>query len=111
MGRTVPAFRLAAEMERTKWKQFRSLLDKKDRKMFDEMFDYVKLYNSACMMACKPLVIHSVLMSIIFQHYKQLKSLEEGHRVGFAPEPSTLDNWAENLDNGEMSSGKINSFI
>jgi hypothetical protein len=46
MGKTVPSFTIAPEIERTKWKQFRSLLDKKDRKMFDEMFDYVKLHNT-----------------------------------------------------------------
>ncbi|MGB8153307.1 MAG: hypothetical protein WCF97_05260 [Nitrososphaeraceae archaeon] len=28
--------------ERTEWKRFRSVLDKKDRKMFDEMLNYVK---------------------------------------------------------------------
>ena len=50
MGRTVPSFRMAAEMERTKWMQFRSYLDKKDRKMFDKMYDYVKLNNAASAM-------------------------------------------------------------
>ena len=72
VGRTVPSFRIAAEIERTKWKQFRSYLDKKDRKTFDQMYDCVKLHNTACMMACRPVVIHAVLMSIIFEHYKQL---------------------------------------
>jgi hypothetical protein len=47
VGRTVPSFRIAAEIERTKWKQFRSYLDKKDRKMFDQMYDCVKLHNTA----------------------------------------------------------------
>jgi hypothetical protein len=37
----------------------RSFLDKKDRKMFDQMYDCVKLHNSACMMACRP--VHAVL--------------------------------------------------
>ena len=50
VGRTVPSFRLAAEIERTKWTQFRSCLDKKDRKMFDQMYDYVKLNNAAAAM-------------------------------------------------------------
>jgi len=54
MGRTIPSFRIAAEIERTKWKQFRSLLAKKDRKMFDEMFDYVKLHNTTCMLCSRP---------------------------------------------------------
>jgi hypothetical protein len=40
MGRTVPSYRIAAEMERNKWKIFRQGLDKKDRKMFDQMFSY-----------------------------------------------------------------------
>jgi hypothetical protein len=37
------SFRIAAEIERTKWKQFRSYLDKKVRKMFDQMYDCDKL--------------------------------------------------------------------
>ena len=89
MGRIVSAFRLAAEIERTKWRQFRSLLDKKDRKMFDQMYDCVKLHNSACMMACRPVLIHAVLISIIFEHYKQLKELEGKLNYNDA----NLDNW------------------
>ena len=77
VGRTVPSFRLAAEIERTKWKQFRSYLDRKDRKMFDQMYDCVKLHNAPCSNACRPIVIHAVLMSIIFEHYKQLTKLSE----------------------------------
>ena len=75
VGRTVPSFRIAAEIERTKWKQFRTYLDKKDRKDFDQMYDYFKLHSAACSNACRPVVVHSVLMSIIFQHYKQLTSI------------------------------------
>ncbi len=102
MGRTVPSFRIAAEIERTKWKQFRSLLDKKDRKMFDQMFDIVKLYNTACMMAVKPVIVHAVLMSIIFHHYKQLRNMVDdlknkddklASNVTF-----TLDRWTDNTD-------------
>jgi len=58
---------IVAEMERTKWRQFRSYLDKKDVKVFDQMYDYFKLHNAACSNACRPVVIHSVLMSIIFE--------------------------------------------
>lgn len=70
MGRTIPSFRVAAETERTKWRPFRMLLNKKDRKMFDEMLSYARLYNSACMMVARPVVFHAVLMSIVFEHYK-----------------------------------------
>jgi hypothetical protein len=95
VGRTVPSFRIAAEIERTKWKQFRSLLDKKDRKEFDEMYDCVKLHNAACSNACRPVVIHAVLMSIIFEHYKQLTKLMEQIKVKDEAMSSTLDVWTQ----------------
>ncbi|MGC2431993.1 MAG: hypothetical protein WA393_13225 [Nitrososphaeraceae archaeon] len=91
MDRTVPSFRLAAEIERTKWKQFRSYLGKKDRKMFDQMYDYVKLNNAACSNACRPVVIHPVLMSIIFEHYKQLTKLTE--QANNATKSNSFDLW------------------
>jgi hypothetical protein len=37
MGRTIPSFRIASEIEILKWRPFRILLDKQDRKIFDEM--------------------------------------------------------------------------
>ena len=62
-------------MERWKWKSFRQALDKKDRKIFDEMFSYSRLYNSAGSSACRPVLIHPILMSIIFEQYKQLRKI------------------------------------
>ena len=75
MGRTIPSYRIASEMERWKWRPFRKLLDTQDRKIFDEMFSYSRLYNAAGTMACKPILIHVILMSIIFEQYKQLRKL------------------------------------
>jgi len=75
MGRTIPSFRIASEMERWKWRPFRHVLDKKDRKTFDEMISYSRLYNAAGTMACRPILSHVILISIIFQHYKLLTKL------------------------------------
>jgi hypothetical protein len=75
MGRTIPSYRIASEIEIMKWRPFRRLLGKKDRKVFDEMFFYSRLYNSAGSMACRPVLIHVIVMSIIFEHYKQLRKL------------------------------------
>lgn len=83
MGRTIPSYRLATEIEKSKWKIFRQQLDRKDRKIFDEMFSYSRLYNSAGSNACSPMLIHPVLMSIIFEHYKQLKRLDNHKEVNF----------------------------
>jgi hypothetical protein len=76
MGRTVPSYRIAAEWERGKWKSFREQLDKSERKVFDEMISYSRLYNTAGVGACKPVLLHPILMSIIFEHYKQLRKIE-----------------------------------
>ena len=98
MGRTVPSFRIAAEIERTEWKQFRSYLDKKDRKIFDQMYDCVKLYNTACMTACRPVIIHSVLMSIIFEDYKQLHQLESEIDRKEREQVTSLNDWITEVD-------------
>jgi hypothetical protein len=76
IGRTIPSYRIAIEMERSKWKIFRQRLDKKDRKEFDKMFSYSRLYNSRGSNACRPVLLHPILISIIFEQYKQLKKLE-----------------------------------
>ena len=52
-------------------------LDKSERKIFDEMMSYSRLYNAAGVVACKPVLLHPILMSRIFEHYKQLKKMEE----------------------------------
>ena len=76
MGRTVPSYRLASDREKRKWKVFREQLDKSERKIFDEMMSITRLYNVAGVGSCKPVLLHPILMSIIFEHYKQLKKIE-----------------------------------
>ena len=76
MGRTIPSFRLATKEEQKEWKTFRQALDKKDRKVFDNMFLTASLYNSACSCVAKPIRIHPIFMSIIFHHYKQLNEIK-----------------------------------
>ena len=62
MGRTIPSNRIAAQMETNKWKIFREKLNKEDKKEFDKMFFYSRLYNSAGSNACRPELIHPILM-------------------------------------------------
>ena len=77
MGRTIPSFRIASVMEKEEWKSFRKALDKKDRKIFDDIFDFSVLYNSASSYSAKYVRIHPIFMSIIFHHYKQLLTMSE----------------------------------
>ena len=75
MGRTIPSYRIASEVEIRKWRSFRKALDKRDRKKFDEILSIPRFYNVAGTMACRPVLIHVILMSIIFEHYKQLSKI------------------------------------
>jgi hypothetical protein len=77
MGRTIPSFRIASVMEKGEWKSFRKALDKKDRNIFDDMFDVSILYNSASAYSAKYIRIHPIFMSIIFHHYKKLTEISE----------------------------------
>ena len=62
MGRTIPSSRIDSVMEKEEWKPFRRALDKKDRKIFDNMFDTSILYNSASAYSAKYLRIHPIFM-------------------------------------------------
>ena len=73
IGRTIPSFRIASVEEQKEFKEFRQALDKKDRKVFDDMFSICRLYNSACAFAAKPMRIQPIFMSIIFHSYKRLE--------------------------------------
>lgn len=75
MGRTIPSFRIACISEELRWRKFRSKLSKTDRKKFDEMFSTSRLYNSACANSARPIVLESIIMSIILNDFKQLTEL------------------------------------
>ena len=82
MGRTIPSFRTALEMEKEDWKPFRNALDKSDRKKFDDMFDIPRLYTSACSYAVQPVRLYPILMSILLHHFKVLtECIKEVERI------------------------------
>ena len=47
-------------------------IERKGSKMFNQMFSYSKLYNSAGSNACRPQLVHSILMSILLEHSSNL---------------------------------------
>jgi hypothetical protein len=82
MGRTIPSFRIALEMEERDWKPFRNALDKSDRKKFDEMWDLPRWYISACSNSVQYVRLHPILMSILLYHYKHLaKCIKEVEQI------------------------------
>jgi len=98
MGRTIPSFRIAVVLEEKKWKQYRKYLNnKKDRKIFDNMFSIANLYNSASSNAVNPIRIPPIIMSIVFHHYKILKE------SGLDNSSSSIEHNDEFLDNNTNS--------
>jgi len=77
MGRTISSFRISSREEENEWKQFRSLINKSDRKIFDRIFSMAYLYTSASSYAVKSVRIQPIFMSIIFHHYKLLTDYTE----------------------------------
>jgi hypothetical protein len=77
MGRTVPSYRIATEIEKAKWKPFRQMLNKNDKKLFDQILCYPNLYNSAGSNAVRPVLLEPIIMSIVFEHYKQLTKFQD----------------------------------
>jgi hypothetical protein len=43
------------------------------------MLSIPRFYNSAGTMACRPILIHVILISIIFEHFKQLRKIVKEH--------------------------------
>ncbi|MDP9016084.1 MAG: hypothetical protein M3M87_04930 [Thermoproteota archaeon] len=83
MGRTVPSFRIVLAEEKQEWKTFRNALDKSERKSFDEMWDIPRLYVSACSNSVQLVPLHPIIISILFQHYKEIKEcMSEVDQIG-----------------------------
>ncbi len=63
-------------MEKEHWKPFHNALDKSERKEFDDMFDILRLYITACSNSVQLVPLHPIFISILFHHYKELMELK-----------------------------------
>jgi hypothetical protein len=67
---------MASEWEKRMWKPFRERLDKSERKIFVEILWRPQSHNSAGSNAFSPVLLEPIIMSIAFEHYKQLDKLK-----------------------------------
>ena len=70
------------------------------------MYDCVKLHNNSCSNACRPVVIHAVLMSIIFEHYRELTKLMDQQKMEDTAKElrsNTLDKWVDQKLSTQMT--------
>ncbi len=75
MGRTIPSYRMAIDMEISKWKLFKDALRKPESDIFENMLLRSKLYASAGGMAVRPVVLEAMFMSILLDHHIRLLEL------------------------------------
>jgi hypothetical protein len=95
MGRTIPSYRMAIDIEIAKWKPFRDALRKRDKEICKNMLLRSKLYASAGGMAVRPIVLEAMFMSILLDQHKRLLELVAGieklKNPGSAKEPEGIE--------------------
>ncbi len=77
MGRTVPPFRPALEMEIQSWEEFRRGLNPDDRRTFDEMISYTRNHADAGSLAARPELTQYMFMAMLVEHHNEINRLRE----------------------------------
>lgn len=75
MGRTVPSYRQALEMEIARWEGFRKALRGTDLEAFDKMMNACRTYASAGSMATRAILSEAMFMSILLVQQKELMEI------------------------------------
>ena len=76
MGKTVPSYRMALEMEIARWRGFRKTLTEADKEAFDELMDMCRSFGMASGNACNPILFDCMTMSIMLAQENKLRELE-----------------------------------
>ena len=76
MGKTVPSYRMALEMEISRWRGFRKTLTETDKEAFDELMDMCRSFGMASGNACNPILFDCMAMSIMLAQENKLGELE-----------------------------------
>jgi hypothetical protein len=77
MGKTVPSFRMALELEIERWRGFKKALTiEEDREAFEELMDMCRNNAMASGNACNPIIFEPMAMSILLAQQQKLRELE-----------------------------------
>jgi hypothetical protein len=77
MGRTLPPFRPALEMEIESWKEYRRGLRPPDREIFDHLVLFARQHADAGSLAARPLLTEVIFFSIALEQQKQLDQYQK----------------------------------
>jgi hypothetical protein len=75
MGRTVPTYRMTAEMMIDSWKDYRRALPQDDREVFDRMVNRIRMHASASTYAIFNDPFEGAVLSMLLEQEKELAKL------------------------------------
>jgi predicted membrane metal-binding protein len=75
MGRTVPTYRMTAEMMIDSWKDYRRALPQDDREVFDRMVNRIRMHASASTYAIFNDPFEGAVLSMLLEQEKELTKL------------------------------------
>ena len=70
MGRTLPTYRRALEMEIQNLKSLREGLKEEDRKHFDNIMLYARIHNDTGSLSARMFILEPAFLSILIEHDK-----------------------------------------
>ncbi len=76
MGKSVPTFREELERIESEWRDYRRILRKEEKKMFDELFKKAKRHVSASQSQTNPDPVESVFFSILLEQQMEIDRLK-----------------------------------
>ena len=80
MGRTVPSFRMALEMEMAKWAGYRKCLRPDEREIFDRMMDACRICATASGIVVSTNPLRAMFVSVLLERRRKMKALERKSR-------------------------------
>ena len=82
MGRTVPSYRMALEVEIAKVRGFlEALPSRKEKEAFEELMNHCRRHAGAAGAAVRPILSEAMIMSILLAHEKMLREIKESIRT------------------------------
>lgn len=77
MGKTIPSYRAALEMEIQSLKPIREGLIPNERKYFDNIMYYGRKHNDAGSLSARMFILEPLFLSALIEHDKTLEELEK----------------------------------
>jgi len=76
MGKTVPSYRIALELEIATWKAFGKALNCEAQEAFSELMDMCRGFATESGNACNPVIFENMAISILLAQQEKLQKLE-----------------------------------